>query len=826
MAFEPKIESGSLLNFTPNANEKELGEMSISELVTVLRIAYKIEDFDKIEQELVKREAKLRAEIGPLEEKIELERLKRIEVEERLRIREEQCEKGKRAQDNYEQLLKEVKTGGLVEKHAIEELRKKNVALEREVYELKEFRKKMLDDVKSMDEIRDKIRVLKEEKVGDKNALDVLIMKNIELEEAVKKNLSVIEGLKNENGKLKDEKHELKTLFESLERRYSKPRVSDVKLEESTMPFMSEDASDCGNTEVEPNLGVSFAVKDEKDVSDNDLENDTGEPVPLQRDEDSHYSVDTGTGQSPKKGNKEDAVGALRVKFQLEKEIVDLSDDEDDDDKYTSQGLHGEKAISQIIEENEHPQRVEIIKRKLASDIEASTSTSTSSADLFEKENLPAKKIVSPPLFTSSSSFFPYSVLLMKTSTIKIQQFTCTRRASLAAPFSFGSFPSLMEFQLKTEHGYMPKSIPTATEYGEMDTCELVAVLRIAYKISDFDKIQQELVKREAKLRAEIGPLREKIELERLKRIDVEERLKVREEQCEKGKRAQGNYEQLLKEVKTGGLVEKHAIEELRKKNLALEREVYELEEFRKKMVDDVKSMDELRDKIRVLKEEKVGDKNSLDVLITKNIELEEAIKKNLSVIEELKNENAKLTNEKHELKTLFESLERRYSKLRVSDVKLEESTMPLISEDASDCGNTKVQPNHGVSFPVKDEKDDSDHELENDTGESVFLQRDEDTHYYIDTGTGQSPKKGNKEDAIGALGIKFKLEKEIVDLSDDDDKYTSQGLLGEKAISQIIEENEPPQRASTSTSTSFADLFEKENLPVNRSKFSNQYYM
>ncbi|BAT80613.1 hypothetical protein VIGAN_03020400, partial [Vigna angularis var. angularis] len=147
--------------------------MSISELVTVLRTAYKIEDFDKIEQELVKREAKFRAEIGPLREKIELERLKRIEVEERLKIREEQCEKGKRAQDNYEQLLKEVKTGGLVEKHAIEELRKKNVALEREVYELKEFEKKMLDDVNSVDELRDKIRVLKEEKVGDKNALDV-----------------------------------------------------------------------------------------------------------------------------------------------------------------------------------------------------------------------------------------------------------------------------------------------------------------------------------------------------------------------------------------------------------------------------------------------------------------------------------------------------------------------------------------------------------------------------------------------------------------------------------------------------------------------------
>jgi len=261
MAFQPKTEPGSLPWSVSTSNKKEYGEMSISELVSVLRIAYKIEDFDKIdkiEQELVKREAKHRAEIGPLREKIELERLNRIEVEERLKIREEQCEEGKRAQENYEQLLKEVKTGGLVEKHAIEEeLRKKNVALEREVCELKEFRKIMLDEMKSVAELRDTIRVLKEEKVGDKNALDALNMKNIELEEAVEKNLK-------------------------LEKRYRKLRARVMKLEENIMLLMSED-----HTEVELNPAVSFAVKDEKYV------------------------------QSPKKGNKEDAVGALGMEIKI-----------------------------------------------------------------------------------------------------------------------------------------------------------------------------------------------------------------------------------------------------------------------------------------------------------------------------------------------------------------------------------------------------------------------------------------------------------------------------------------------------------------------------
>ena len=58
------------------------------------------------------------------------------------------------------------------------------------------------------------------------------------------------------------------------------------------------------------------------------------------------------------------------------KEIIDLGGDDDDDARCTSQGLHGDKAISQIIAENEHLKRVEVIKRKCASDIQTSTSTS------------------------------------------------------------------------------------------------------------------------------------------------------------------------------------------------------------------------------------------------------------------------------------------------------------------------------------------------------------------------------------------------------------------------------------------------------------------
>nr|XP_007142402.1 hypothetical protein PHAVU_008G277400g [Phaseolus vulgaris]ESW14396.1 hypothetical protein PHAVU_008G277400g [Phaseolus vulgaris] len=363
MAFQPKAEPGSLAKSLPRlistALAKGYSEMSISELVSVLRVAYQTEDFDKVEEELVKREAKLTAEIGPLRaevgplraevgilgEKIHMASLNRIEAEERLKSIEEQCEKGKRSQEHYEQLLKEVKKNGL----------------------LKEFKKKMIDDAKSVAELTAKIPVLEEEKARDKSTLDSLKIKNMELEEAVKKNLTVIEGLRTENCRLTDEKHKSKTSFESLERKYSELSASVVRLEDDIKLLLSGDASNCGNTEVEPNPGVSYAVKDEQVIDDYELENDNGEPVPFQRTKDTRHSLDAATAHTSKKGNKEDALPAS------EKEIIDLSDDDDDGCKY--QGLHREKAISQTIGENEHAQRVETIKRKHASDIEISTCT-------------------------------------------------------------------------------------------------------------------------------------------------------------------------------------------------------------------------------------------------------------------------------------------------------------------------------------------------------------------------------------------------------------------------------------------------------------------
>ncbi|WVY90774.1 hypothetical protein V8G54_036288 [Vigna mungo] len=351
MALQPKIEPGSLQSSNSTTSQKHYSEMSISELVARLRVVYQVEDFDRIEEELKNREDKVRVEIGSLQEKLDLEKINSIEIEKRLKIREEQCRKGKQAQENYELLLKGMKQSGL----NMDELKKRNVALEGEVCELK---KKMLEDVKRVTELRTEISKLEEEKVREKNALNMM---NTELKEEIKKNLAEIERLRTENDKLTDEKLERKTAFESLERKYGELSASVLKLEDDVKLLMSEGASDCGNTEQEPNTGVSFAVKAEEVFDDYELENDTGEPVPSPKTKETHI----------KKGYKDVA---------SEKEVITISDDDDDDDNgVPNQGLHREKAIPQTMGENEHPQRVETFTRNLASNIQT-CSRSTSSA--------------------------------------------------------------------------------------------------------------------------------------------------------------------------------------------------------------------------------------------------------------------------------------------------------------------------------------------------------------------------------------------------------------------------------------------------------------
>ncbi|XP_045786908.1 uncharacterized protein LOC123882145 [Trifolium pratense] len=148
MEHQPKTEPG--LGSTDQTN---LEAMTIQELVSVLRTAFLTEDFDRVEDVLVSRYNKLQTENLHLQEKFELEKLMRFQAEEDLMKREELCEKGKKAQNNYETLLKEVKKSSLVDTNIIGELRKKNDELELEVCELRKLKKRWMDDSSALSEL-------------------------------------------------------------------------------------------------------------------------------------------------------------------------------------------------------------------------------------------------------------------------------------------------------------------------------------------------------------------------------------------------------------------------------------------------------------------------------------------------------------------------------------------------------------------------------------------------------------------------------------------------------------------------------------------------
>ncbi|KAK7299946.1 hypothetical protein RJT34_10777 [Clitoria ternatea] len=277
MAFQPKTEPGSPpgLHSTTHINFKDL---SISELVSVLRSSYEVDEFDRVEQELVTRDANLKAEIGPLKVKIELQRLATIEANEKLKNKEKEYETGKKAKESYESLLKKIKSEGLVgqnifwelktmndalaevrcvlevendgNKNALAELRSKNLELESENCELKQ---KLLEESNAMAELRSKVRVLEDEKVADKDALATLRIVNC--------------NLINDNSRL-----------EAL-----------VKSFKGKIVRLLED-------------GTKLLKRVETEA---DRGNHTSDPSPLQRNEDTHHFLGAATVKSRRKKNND-----------------------------------------------------------------------------------------------------------------------------------------------------------------------------------------------------------------------------------------------------------------------------------------------------------------------------------------------------------------------------------------------------------------------------------------------------------------------------------------------------------------------------------------
>lgn len=178
--------------------------------------------------------------------------------------------------------------------------------------------------------------------------------------------------------------------------------------------------------------------------------------------------------------------------------------------------------------------------------------------------------------------------------------------------------------------------------------------------------------------------------MESLSTIHVESEFAKREKELSfKAKIAQERYQDLFKELKIIGSTYGKTIELLTKKNNELQVQVKKL-----KGVDDDDDDGSSYD---------YDYGYELDVLRTKNVELEETVKKNLATISELRKENGKLKDEKRGVERLLQSVDTKFRGLHERVAMLEDDTERLMSVDSSE-----------------DEEGVDDCELRNDTVEGL----------------------------------------------------------------------------------------------------------
>lgn len=124
MAFRRRPAAGDYLS---SDDETEDRNRSISQLVSKLRNSFRSSDFNRVEEALVVREARLKREHEKqrreLEEKLESERVERLRVGDEVKI----------WKDKYEKLLEKAKRWGVdADQELISELRSKNKKLQSE----------------------------------------------------------------------------------------------------------------------------------------------------------------------------------------------------------------------------------------------------------------------------------------------------------------------------------------------------------------------------------------------------------------------------------------------------------------------------------------------------------------------------------------------------------------------------------------------------------------------------------------------------------------------------------------------------------------------
>ncbi|XP_057439797.1 uncharacterized protein LOC130731505 [Lotus japonicus] len=403
----PKTEPGSS-PFIPGSSPpvfastspRNLRDMSVSELVAVLRPAFRAEDYDKVEEVLESKYEKLQGQV-------EMERLERMHLEEQLRQRNEEFDKGKNEKENYEMLLKIMKeAGGLAsggsDSHCIDEMKKKIGELEAENFELKEMKKKLVDDVvelrkknvelvcenyemnemkekwvddsSALAELRIRVRVLEDEKFNVHDAFVAVRRKNSELEEGWRKNLVKLEELRAENCKLEEEKRRMKREFGELNRRLA-GMEDDMKL------LMSVET---GGGNIEGDSPAGYRANEEV-IGVYEF----GGTV--KRNEDPYYSLGGVTSQSSNKGCK-DAGGGIE-KLENDDKIINLDDSDDHAD--AKKALSGIRIKSdppssfvEVQQKSTLTKEIELLKRKLPFTVYSSCTGSSSDEEL-DVDNLP-----------------------------------------------------------------------------------------------------------------------------------------------------------------------------------------------------------------------------------------------------------------------------------------------------------------------------------------------------------------------------------------------------------------------------------------------------
>ena len=311
--MEPKTEPGSPPDFHSTNPNNNFEDKSVHDLVMVLRGACQWETFDRVEAVLENRYMRLREEnqklqqdfemeILKLKEQLDMEILSRLHAEFEFRKREEICLKGKKVQESFEALLKEVKVNRLADRKSNEELEKKNnevdvlrrkiVELENEVLELKKLEKKWEEDDielgvlrKMIGELESKVLELTKSK---ENAMVGLNIKIGELEYTVKKNLATMSELRNESRKLTEEKCEVEILLKALKRKFIRLREKAASLEEDIILLTGLEEE------------VPMVDHFEENVGDDEFRNGIVEEAdPLPRNEVSHHTLGVSASTQP-----------------------------------------------------------------------------------------------------------------------------------------------------------------------------------------------------------------------------------------------------------------------------------------------------------------------------------------------------------------------------------------------------------------------------------------------------------------------------------------------------------------------------------------------